>query len=516
MQLNYDYIIIGTGAGGGTIAYTLAESGKSILILERGGFLPQEKENWDTVEVFQKERYHTKEVWKDKDGEDLHPGTGYWVGGNTKVYGAALFRLRAEDFDEIQHFGGLSPSWPLSYSDFEPFYDKAEKLFDVHGKAGVDPTEPFRSEPLPFDGVADEPRIAEIRDGLEKMGLHPFDIPLGIKLNENNLLKSKCVKCDTCDGFPCLLHAKADADINCIRPIMDRENITLLINATAEKLLTNDEGNKITGVETLINGEKITFSGETVIISCGAVNSAVLFLKSANEKHPNGLANKSDQVGRNFMKHQNAAMLAMSFKKNPVHFQKTIAINDYYLANENNEDFKFPMGGIQLMGKSNRYMLTGDAPVFTPEKVLSEMAQHSVDWWFMAEDLPMPENRVLLNNGQTQLNYTAHNEEALDELLKTFSKVLTEMEDHIKFLPENINISKKIPLAGVAHQNGTLRFGNNPETSVLDTHCKTHDVDNLYVVDASFFPSCGAVNPSLTIIANAIRVGEHLLEMNVD
>ena len=512
MQLHYDYIIIGTGAGGGTIAYTLAESGKSILILERGRFLPQEKENWDTVAVFQEERYHTKEVWKDKEGEDLHPGTGYWVGGNTKVYGSALFRLRAEDFNEIKHFGGISPSWPLKYEDFEPFYNKAERLYDVHGKAGIDPTEPFRSQPLPFDGVADEPRISEVRAGLEKMGLHPFDIPLGLKLDEKNPLKSKCIKCDTCDGFPCLLHAKADSDINCIRPIMDLENITLLINTQAEKLLTNEEGNKIIGVETLVEGEKVTFSGETVIVSCGAVNSAILFLKSANEKHPNGLANKSDQVGRNFMKHQNAAMLAISFKENPVHFQKTIAINDYYLANENNEDFKFPMGGIQLMGKSNRYMLSGDAPAFTPAKVLSEMAQHSVDWWFMAEDLPMPENRVLWQNDQIHLNYTTHNGAALDELLKTFSKVLTEMEDHIKFLPENINISKKIPLAGVAHQNGTLRFGNDPLTSVLDANCKTHEIDNLYVVDASFFPSCGAVNPSLTIIANAIRVGEHLIK----
>ncbi|WP_208458799.1 GMC oxidoreductase [Kaistella flava (ex Peng et al. 2021)] len=341
------------------------------------------------------------------------------------------------------------------------------------------------------------------------MGLHPFDIPLCIKLNEEDMLHSECIKCNTCDGFPCLLHAKADADINCIRKIMDQENITLLINAKAEKLLTNEEGNQITGVETMVNGELITFSAETVIVSCGAINSAALFLKSANEKHPNGLANKSDQVGRNFMKHQNAAMLAISFEKNPVHFQKTFAINDYYFGDE---DFKFPMGGIQLMGKSNRYMLTDDAPIFTPAKVLSEMAEHSVDFWFMAEDLPLAENRVLWKDDQIHLLYTEHNAEALDQLLKKFSKVLTEMEDHIKFLPENINISKKIPLAGVAHQNGTLRFGNNPETSVLDPHCKTHEIDNLYVVDGSFFPSCGAVNPSLTIIANAIRVGEHLLD----
>lgn len=513
MEQHYDYIIIGSGAGGGTIAHVLAKSGKSILILERGDFLPQEKENWDTVEVFEKERYHTDEVWKDKNGNDVHPGTGYWVGGNTKVYGAALFRLRAEDFDEIDHVGGKSPAWPLKYEDFEPFYTKAEKLYDVHGKAGVDPTEPFRSEPLPYDGVSDEPRIAEVRAGLKNMGLHPFDIPLGLKLDEAHMRFSKCIKCNTCDGFPCLLHAKADADINCIRPILANTNVTLIIKAQAERLLTNEAGDRITGVETEIDDEKVIFTANTVIVSCGAINSAVLFLKSANDKHPNGLANKSDQVGRNFMKHQNAAMLAISFKENPVHFQKTVAINDYYLANPANKNFKFPMGGIQLMGKSNRYMLKGDAPFFTPAKVLTEMAEHSVDWWFMAEDLPDPNNRVEWKNEQIHLNYTENNTQALEELLKTFSKVLTEMEDHIKFLPENLNISKKIPLAGVAHQNGTLRFGMDPQTSVLDINCKTHEIENLYVVDGSFFPSCGAVNPSLTIIANAIRVGEHLLTL---
>ncbi|MBF8456465.1 GMC family oxidoreductase [Kaistella sp. G5-32] len=507
MLLHYDYIIIGTGAGGGTIAKVLADTGKSILILERGGFLPQEKENWDSGAVFQEERYHTKEVWKDKEGNDLHPGTGYWIGGNTKVYGAALFRLRERDFGELQHCAGISPSWPLKYDDFEKYYDQAEKLFDVHGKTGEDPTEPFRSEPLPFEGVADEPRIADVRTALKNYGLKPFDIPLGIKLNERNRVESLCIKCDTCDGFPCLLHAKADADINCIRPIMHDSNITLMIDAMVEKLITNEAGDQIRGVETVINGEKITFTAETIIVSCGAINSAALFLKSANEKHPNGLANKSDQVGRNFMKHQSAAMLAISFTENPTKFQKTIALTDFYFGDE---DFGFPMGSIQLMGKSNRYMLTDDAPIFTPVKILSEMAQHSVDWWFTGEDLPDQENRVMWKDGKIHLNYTINNEEGFDRLIKKFSKILTELEDDIKFLPENINISKKIPLAGVAHQCGTLRFGTDPETSVLDTNCKTHEIDNLYVVDGSFFPSSGAVNPSLTIIANAIRVGEHL------
>lgn len=507
MKTHYDYIIIGTGAGGGTIAHLLADSGKSILILERGKFLPQEKENWDSVAVFSEERYHTKEVWKDKNGENIHPGTGYWVGGNTKVYGAALFRLREKDFEEIRHCAGVSPAWPIKYKDFEKFYDKAEKLYDVHGKSGEDPTEPFRSEPFPFEAVSDEPRIADIRIALKNYGLKAFDIPLGIKLNERNPLESQCIKCDTCDGFPCLIHAKADADINCIRPIMKKENVNLLTEAMAERLLTNDEGNKIVGVETYLQNEKQIFSAETVIVSCGAINSALLFLKSANEKHPNGLANKSDQVGRNFMKHQNAAMLAISTKENRTKFQKTLAVTDFYFGDE---DFEFPMGTVQLMGKSNRYMLKDDAPIFTPGKFLDEMSQHSVDWWFTGEDLPDYENRVLWNNGQVQLNYTENNEDGFNRLIKKFSKILTEIEDEIKFLPENINISKKIPLAGVAHQVGTLRFGDNPETSVLDINCKTHEIDNLYVVDGSFFPSSGAVNPSLTIIANAIRVGEYL------
>lgn len=508
MQTHYDYIIIGTGAGGGTIAKTLAESGKSILILERGTFLPQEKDNWDSDAVFINEKYHTKEVWKDKNGDDVHPGTGYWVGGNTKVYGAALFRLREKDFEEIQHCAGISPAWPLKYKDFEKYYDLAEKLYDVHGNTGEDPNEPYRSQPLPFEGVTDEPRIAAIRQALKKQGLKPFDIPLGIKLNEKNPLESLCIKCDTCDGFPCLLHAKADSDINCVRPALKNSNVTLITGAMVEKLLTNDEGNKIIGVETIFNNETTVFSAGTVIVSCGAINSAVLFLKSANPRHPHGLANRSGQVGRNFMKHQNAAMLAMSLHNNPTKFQKTIAITDFYFGDE---EFPYPMGSIQLMGKSNRYMLQGDAPGFTPGKILDGMAEHSVDWWFTAEDLPDEGNRVRWQDGQIHLDYTENNEEGFEKLINKFKKILNEIEDENRFIPDSLHVSKKIPLAGVAHQCGTLRFGNDPETSVLDTNCKTHDVDNLYVVDGSFFPSSGAVNPSLTIIANALRVGEYLI-----
>ena len=223
----YGIIIIGTGAGGGTILSKLKDSGKKILVLERGAFLPQEKQNWDTKAVFQEERYHTKEVWKTNHGkEDLHPGTGYWVGGNTKVYGAALFRLRERDFEQIQHHEGISLEWAVKYQDFEKYYDQAEKLYQVHGKVGLDPTEPPHSEEYPHPPVSHESRIQELHDELIRRGHKPFYMPMGVKLNEADMLNSPCIRCNTCDGFPCLIHAKSDADINCVDP--HYQTLTLL------------------------------------------------------------------------------------------------------------------------------------------------------------------------------------------------------------------------------------------------------------------------------------------------
>ena len=506
----YDIIIIGTGAGGGTLLHKLSNSQKRILVLERGEFLPKEKQNWDTIEVFQKERYHTKEVWKTGGNKDLHPGTGYWVGGNTKVYGAALFRLREKDFERVQHAGGISPEWPVKYTDLEKYYTEAEKLYCVHGKMGIDPTEAFRSGEYPYPAVSHEPRIQELHDMLQNKGLHPFYIPLGVKLNENDNLTSECIRCNTCDGFPCLLHAKSDADINCVRPsIQQNSNITLLTGAKAVKLNTDSSGKLVTSVDVEMNDTIQQFQADLFVLSAGAINSAALLLKSANTMHPGGLANSSAQVGRNFMKHQNAAMLGISTKKNPTVFQKTLALNDFYWGEA---DYKYPMGHIQLLGKANKDMLRADAPFFTPGMVLEEMAEHSIDWWMTGEDLPEADNRVQVINGQIHLDYRENNTEGFNRMVDKWKDILKEIDNGDSFIPHGIYMRKTIPLSGVAHQVGTARFGTDPSDSVLDTHCKTHDLDNLYVVDGSFFPSSGAVNPSLTIMANALRVGEHLLE----
>lgn len=506
----YDVIVIGTGAGGGTLVHRLARTGKRVLVLERGGFLPREKANWDTTAVFGRDRYHARETWLNKEGKEIHPGTGYWVGGNTKVYGAALLRLRERDFGRVVHKGGVSPAWPLAYADLEPWYGAAERLYGVHGRRGEDPTEPHMEADYPEPPVSHEPRIQELADALAGKGYHPFHVPLGVKLNEVQRELSQCIRCDTCDGFPCLVDAKADADVTCVRPAMRSGSVTLRTNAKVVQLHTSASGREVTDVEVEIDGKSHAYRAGIVVVACGAVNSAALLLRSANDRHPRGLANGSDQVGRNFMKHTNGAMLAVSTTPNPTVFQKTLAVNDFYWGEKG---FDFPMGHVQLLGKANKEMLALDAPKLAPGLVLDEMAKHSIDWWMTSEDLPDPRNRVRLVDGKIALEYTENNLEAFERLMKRWQGVLESVNAASHFVPLGLYLKKRIPLEGVAHQVGTCRFGTDPRTSVLDLNCRAHEVENLYVVDGSFFPSSAAVNPSLTIMANALRVGEHLAEV---
>jgi choline dehydrogenase-like flavoprotein len=344
---HYDVIIIGTGAGGGTLAYHLARHQQKILILERGSFLPREKENWSALEVYQRERYHTDEHWFDRNHKPFRPGMNYWVGGNTKVYGAALLRMRERDFEEVQHKDGISPAWELKYSDFEPYYLQAEALYDVHGQRGQDPTEPPRTQDYPYPAVSHEPRMQELVDAFTKLGLHPFSLPLGLKLNETDPRLGHCIRCNTCDGFPCLTQGKADADVNCIEPIRQDHRVTLLTNCKVIRLETSTSGREVTHVIAEMNGELHSFSSDRIVIACGAINSAALLLRSANEKHPNGLANSSDQVGRNLMKHVCTALVQLGIKRNPALYQKTICISDFYWGEPG---FPYPMGLIQNTG----------------------------------------------------------------------------------------------------------------------------------------------------------------------
>ena len=514
MNSNYDVIIIGSGAGGGTLARHLAPSGKKILLLERGDWLKREAENWSPEAVFVENRYISPDTWYDKKGKAFQPQVHYFVGGATKVYGAALYRLRQEDFGELKHYDGISPAWPISYEELEPYYTKAEQLYQVHGQRGIDPTEPPSSAPYSYPPVSNEPRIQQLYDNLKEAGYHPFPAPCAIMLNEKNMPFSTCIRCQTCDGFPCLVHAKADAEMIGVRPAIEFPNVTLMTNAKAVKLNTNSAGTAVNEVVVEIEGKTEIFRSDIVVVACGATNSAKLLLMSANEKHPNGLANGSDQVGRNFMFHNSQAVLALSQEPNLTKFQKTLALNDFYFGMEG---FNFPMGNIQMLGKSLGPMYRGERAIETalvPMMFLDEIARHSVDFWLTTEDLPVPNNRITVDKqGKVTLNYTFNNQVPKQKLYEKLKSMLNHIGMHPDYLvPRHAYLKSDIPIAGIAHQAGTCRFGKDPKTSVLDLKCKTHELDNLYVVDTSFFPSIGAVNPSLTAIANALRVGDHLLE----
>jgi choline dehydrogenase-like flavoprotein len=496
---SYDAIIIGAGVGGGAMANQLAAAGARVLVIERGTRLPREDSNWSVKAVFHEKRYATKETWRDRDGQEFNPSTYYYVGGNSKFFGTATLRLRVEDFEDLQHEAGVAPAWPIRYADLAPYYDVAERLFGTHGTAGMDPCEPPRSGPMPYPAIGHEPEIQAFDTRLRSMGLKPFPLPVAIDLHPGG----RCIRCRTCDGFACKLGAKNDAEVRMVDPALATGNVDLILETYVHRLVTDDTGRKVVGVEVEQKGQKKTIAGDLFVSSAGAINSAALLLRSANDRHPRGLGNNSsDQLGRNYMAHNNTAMMAVNpFKKNNVVFQKSLCINDFYLANSVRP---YPLGNVQGLGKLQGGMLTANMKGI-PEFLMDWFATRSVDWWIMSEDLPDPNNRVSIDSdGKIRLSYTPNNLTSHAELVKHWTKLMRSMG-------YPIIITQKMDIKVAMHQCGTARFGTDPSTSVLDPFCKAWDVDNLYVVDASFMPSSTSVNPSLTIAAQAVRTTEHLL-----
>ncbi len=502
----FDVIIIGTGAGGGTLAHALAPTGARILMLERGELLPRERENWDEKAVFEQKRYLARETWYDKDDRPFEPYTHYWVGGNTKVYGAALLRMREDDFGEVRHAGGVSPAWPISYRDLEPYYTRAERLYSVHGERGSDPCEPPASEPFPQPAVEPEPRIRELFDDLRALGLRPFPIPLGVRPNHSERGASP-YRLSRFDGYPDLTQVKADAHVVGVQSALRRREVSLMTGAYAERLETDSSGRIVTGVVVRRGDKTTTLRAGIVVVACGAINSAALLLRSAGPRHPQGLANSSGMVGRHYMTHQNGCFVAVMQEENPSQFQKHFGLTDFYRAST---EAPFPLGTIQLMGKPDRGTLAWLRGSQLPGVPLEDIAGRTIDFFLTAEDLPDPDNRITLRaDGSIRVSYTPNNTQAYDRLHDTLVRILTRVE-HARGRSQPVFLTSRLGVSGVSHQCGTLRFGTDPSTSVLDVNCKAHDLDNLYVADSSFFPSSSAVNPSLTIMANALRLGDHL------
>jgi choline dehydrogenase-like flavoprotein len=499
----YDIVIIGSGAGGGTMARALSDSDARILILERGDFVPQEEANWSPEAVWKELRYRTNERWLDESGAEFLPYTHYCVGGNTKFWGSVLYRLRREDFQALEHMDGTSPAWPIDYDTLEPYYERAERLYQVHGERGHDPTEPARG-PFPHPAVPHAPGMAAIADDLRRLGLHPSPLPLGLRGPGES---DGCILCNTCNSFPCRIHGKSEADVCCVRPAMERPNVELWTNAYARRLITDGRGGRVEAVEVERHGETHRIAASLIVLSCGAVNSAALLLRSANDAHPDGLANSSGLVGRRYMAHLATMMQGFHpFRANATVFQKTIAINDFYLRGPGTG---YPLGQIQSQGRTHGIMaqIVGETMVpGIPLWAYDAWVARGVDWLVMSEDLPSTENRVTVEpDGRIRLRYRPNNLRAHARLVKETRRILRRLGFWVV-------MSHSHKSRNTTHQCGTLCFGTDPRQSVLDPYCRTHDVENLFVVDASFFPSAAAVNPALTIAAQALRVADHIRE----
>ena len=491
--MDADILIIGSGMGGATLAAALAPSGRRIVIVERGERLADSPEARDPAAIFGRGHFRPNEIWYDAEGRPFNPGNYSFVGGNSKFYGAVLLRYRAEDFRPLRHIDGMTPGWPIAYDDLEPFYSSAEVLYRVRGDAAGDPTEPRHSAPYPFPPVPDEPDIATLRQAFAAQGLHPSALPLGVDL-ERWLARAPT----TWDAFPDTTGAKSDAESCGLAVALAYPNVTLLTGTRVNRLIAL--GRRVTGVEVEGPDEvRTTLQAPVVCLCAGAVMSAALLLRSANDDYPMGLANGSDQVGRNFMNHNLTAMIAFNpRRRNRSVYEKTIQFNDWYLTGGPMGE---PLGNIQMLGRVTGPILAGESGL--PVWLSGYLADRSIHIMAMSEDLPDPQSRVMWKNGGVVLDWRRTNVKAHDLLVGRLRRAM-------RRAGWPLVLSKGFPKSKPSHQCGTALMGNDPATSVVDRNLRAHDLDNLYIADASVLPTSAAVNPSLTVAALALRLGQHL------
>lgn len=487
-----DVVVIGSGMGGATTALALARRGVDVLVLERGERLPREPQNWSPRAVFAERRYRPADRWLDRTGKPFQPGVHYVVGGSTKVYGASLPRFRERDFTAVEHLEGTSPAWPFGYADLEPYYGEAERIYRVHGTTGEDPTEPWRSTPFPYPALEHEPYVADLAERLRAQGVHPSANAMGVDLRAGGA----CVRCRTCDGFPCQVAAKSDAEICAIDPALATGHARLMTGVRVRRVVTDTTGRHVDHLVADGPDGTVTITARAFVLAAGAVQSAALLLASAGGEHPRGLANSSGQVGRNFMMHNNAHVAAIDLgRRNDVTFQKTLSVNDWY----HDGGDGFPLGTMQLIGKVQGVMMKSWA-TRVPRTLLDRIAGRSVEWLVMAEDLPSPDNRVTVDAAGTITTARVALGRGTHRRLHRRARRLLRAAGYDAVVTQHFDISMN------SHQCGTVVAGTDPATSVLDPWCRTHDLTNLWVVDGGFFPSSAAMNPALTIAAQALRV----------
>jgi choline dehydrogenase-like flavoprotein len=487
-DVDCDIAIVGAGVGGATLAWALRQRGAKILVIEQGDFLPRERENWSPRAVHGLGRYKNSAPWIDIEGNEFVPGNYHYVGGSSKLYGGSMPRFRERDFGEVQLRDGVSPAWPVTYEQMEPYYVQAERLYWVHGGPG-DPTEPWRSTSFPFPAVPHEPPIARLADRLEQQGLRPFTLPLAVDWRAGG----RCVLCATCDSYACMVDAKGDADVCAMRPALESPDVKLLARAEVRRVVTERDGATVASLDVRRDGRDLRVRADRYVIAAGAVNTAALLLRSG------GVANASGQLGRNYMAHVSSFLVgARSGREHQIQFQKTLGVNDWYYEGPSTP---YPLGNIQGLGKLYGVTIKA-ARRWVPLGLLDWITRRSVDFFCESEDLPRPENRVDVDSsGRIHLNWTPNNLEAHAELVRRMSRAL-------RLAGYPFIFTQQLGTAATSHQCGTARMGVDEATSVVDPQCKAHDLDNLWIVDASVFPSSAAVNPALTIAATALRAAE--------
>lgn len=497
-DLETDILIIGSGMGGGTLAWSLRDSGHDVIVAERGDFLPREPENSQPKAVFIEGRYRTAGKWIDGvGGKPFQPGTYYWVGGSSKMYGACLPRFRVSDFEETRHADGVSPRWPITYEELEPFYAEAEKLYQVHGCTGEDPSDPPRSAGFPYTALEHEPVIARFADKLAGQGLRPFHMPSGMNLTTVEDRR----KSTAADGSPSESGAKSDAENRALRPALETEKIRLAATTKVNRLITDASGKRIVAAEATVAGRKRRILAKKFIVAAGAVNSTVLLLNSGSSQHPDGLGNSSGLLGRNYMAHNSTFLMGINpLRKNDTAWQKTLGLNDWY---EAGPATPYPLGSVQMLGKLQGAMVKAARP-WAPLWALDAITRRSIDMFLLTEDLPQRSNRVTISNGQKVVRWSPNNLGAHKELT---AKVSTA----VRRAGFPIVLTERMGVASSSHMCGTAVAGTSFTQSVLDPYCRSHDIDNLWVVDASFFPSSAGLNPALTIAANALRVAPDII-----
>lgn len=495
MDITADIVIIGSGIGGATAAYVLAPTGAKILILERGEQIKDTPETRDDRAIFQRGFFRPKEQWLDGKGEAFSPNNYYNVGGNSKYYGAILYRNRAEDFGVLEHMEGATPGWPFSYDEIEPWYGKAEQLFQVRGAIGEDPTEPKHSSGYPHPAIADEPSLAIVRDRLKRQGVHASSLPIAIDI------KAWLARAKTpWDAFPDTFTGKIDAETGPLQQALARDNVTLLTGAQVLRLESEPDGKTVSAAHVRMRGDVAKVNAKYFVLAAGAVNSTALLLRSADAAHPNGLANGSDQLGRNFMNHNCTAMITLDprLRNRSIH-QKTFGFNDFYLKDPKTG---FPLGNVQALGKITGPIFKANMPTM-PEFATSLLARYSFDWYVMSEDLPNPESRVMLKDDRIVLDWQRSN-------MKGHAALVERTREVFRAAGFPIVLSRAFDRRTPSHQCGTARMGTDAAKSVVDPWCRAHDVGNLHIMDASVLPTSAAVNPALTIAAVALRAADHL------